>query len=170
MASSLEKGNGLNLKELADLSGVEFEIAKILMADVLKENTIVEKDGRYFTGDSITEETLTGPKKNMLNEVMKHGGDGIELDRVKDETMKKDIRDMIRLGFLVSLDGNIIYHHRVYAEMKNKILALFDDRDKISVPEAKDAAGLSRKYIIPLLNRIESDGLIRRLGDFRVKV
>jgi selenocysteine-specific elongation factor len=46
---------------------------------------------------------------------------------------------------------------------------LFDTRDRISVPEAKDATGLSRKYILPLLNRIESDGLIRRVGDFRIK-
>jgi len=38
------------------------------------------------------------------------------------------------------------------------------------VPEAKDAVDLSRKYILPLLNRIESDGLIKRLGDFRIKV
>ncbi|MFW5770153.1 MAG: SelB C-terminal domain-containing protein, partial [Spirochaetota bacterium] len=29
--------------------------------------------------------------------------------------------------------------------------------------------GLSRKYIIPLLNRIEDEGLINRLGDVRVK-
>jgi hypothetical protein len=50
--------------------------------------------------------------------------------------------------------------------LKNKI---FDTRAKLTVPEAKDAVGLSRKYILPLLNRIERDGLIKRLGDFRIK-
>jgi len=70
----------------------------------------------------------------------------------------------------VSLDGNIIYHRDIYDDMIKKVLVLFDTRDKITVPEAKDAVNLSRKYILPLLNRIESDGLIKRLGDFRIKV
>ncbi len=49
-------------------------------------------------------------------------------------------------------------------------MGLFDEKDRLMVPEAKEAAGgLSRKYIIPLLNRLESDGLIKRLGDFRIK-
>jgi len=76
----------------------------------------------------------------------------------------------LKLGFLISLDGNIIYHKQVYDAMTGRILELFKTRDKINVAEAKDAVGLSRKYILPLLNRIENDGLIKRLGDFRIKV
>jgi selenocysteine-specific elongation factor len=53
--------------------------------------------------------------------------------------------------------------------MKSKVLALFTTLPKITVPEAKDATGLSRKYILPLLNRMEKDALIKRLGDFRIK-
>jgi len=53
--------------------------------------------------------------------------------------------------------------------MKKSILELFDTRDKVTVSEAKDAVNLSRKYIIPLLNRIENEGLLKRLGDFRMK-
>ncbi len=129
-----------------------------------------EKDGRYFTGDSITPENLPESKKRILADVLKSGGEGIEIDKVKDDIMKKEVKDLVKLDFLVSLDGNIIYHRDVYNDMKKKVLALFDTRDKITVPEAKDAVDLSRKYILPLLNRIESDGLIKRLGDFRIKV
>ena len=105
-----------------------------------------------------------------MQEAFKSAGDGLELDKIKDDFLKKDIKDLIKLGFLISLDGNIIYHKDIYNSMRDKIIALFDAKDKITVPEAKDAVGLSRKYILPLLNRIESDGLIKRLGDFRIKV
>jgi predicted transcriptional regulator of viral defense system len=54
--------------------------------------------------------------------------------------------------------------------MKRNILELFNTRDKITILDAKDAVNLSRKYIIPLLNRIENEGLLKRLGDFRMKV
>jgi len=48
-------------------------------------------------------------------------------------------------------------------------MALFDSREKITIADARDATELSRKYLIPLLNRIETDGLVKRIGDFRMK-
>jgi selenocysteine-specific elongation factor len=93
----------------------------------------------------------------------------VDLDKVESETLGKNIRELIRLGFLVSLDGNIILHREVYDNLKTRIMGLFAGKDKVTIPEAKDATGLSRKFIIPLLNRIESDGLIKRIGDFRIK-
>ncbi len=161
---------GPNMKEISDRSGVEMEICSMLMKEVQKEDVLLEKDGRYFTKDSVTEDTLTPSKKKVLDELRRLAGDGMELERITDDIKKKEIRDLVKLGFLVSLDGNIIYHKQVYDAMTSSILELFTTRDKITVPEAKDAVGLSRKYILPLLNRIENDGLIRRLGDFRVKV
>ncbi len=160
---------GPNLKEISDRSGVDFEICALLIKVIQKEETLIEKEGRYFTRESVTEDTLPESKKRILEMVRKNAGEGIELDKVKDDIQKKEIGDLIKLNFLVSLDGNIIYHKQVYDEMKKSILALFDSRDKITVPEAKDSVNLSRKYIIPLLNRIENEGLIKRLGDFRMK-
>ncbi|MCX6376939.1 MAG: SelB C-terminal domain-containing protein, partial [Armatimonadetes bacterium] len=40
--------------------------------------------------------------------------------------------------------------------------------DRFSVPEAKERTGLSRKYTLPLLNRMEKDGLLSREQDARV--
>lgn len=160
---------GPNMKEISDKSGVDFEICSLLMKDVSKEETLIEKDGRFFTRDSVTADTLPESKKRILDTARNNRGEGIELDRVKDDIQKKEIGDLIKLDFLVSLDGNIIYHKQIYEEMKKRILDLFESKDKITVPEAKDAVALSRKYIIPLLNRIESEGLMKRLGDFRIK-
>ncbi len=161
---------GPNLKEISDSAGVPFDVCSLLIKDIVASETLLEKEGRYFTADSITPDNLPDSKKRILSEVLNAGGDGIELDKLKDDIVKKEVRDLIKLDFLVSLDGNIIYHRDIYNEMKLKILSLFETRDKITVPEAKDAVDLSRKYILPLLNRIESDGLIKRLGDFRIKV
>lgn len=160
---------GPNMKEISHKSGVNFEICTLLMKVIQKEETLIEKEGRFFTMESVTEETLPESKKNILEIVKRNAGDGIELDKVKDDIQKKEIGDLIKLNFLVSLDGNIIYHKQVYEDMKKSILDLFDSRDKITIPEAKDAVNLSRKYIIPLLNRIENDGQLKRLGDFRMK-
>ncbi|MCL1865268.1 MAG: selenocysteine-specific translation elongation factor [Spirochaetes bacterium] len=166
----LKEGSGLNTKEISDKSKIDFEICSLLMDIIHKEETLIEKDGRYFTQESVTEDTLPESKKQIIAMAKKNGGDGIELDKVKDSGEKKEIGDLIKLKFLVSLDGNIVYYKDVYDDMKRNILDLFNTRDKITISEAKDSVNLSRKYIIPLLNRIENEGLLKRLGDFRIKV
>jgi selenocysteine-specific elongation factor len=39
--------------------------------------------------------------------------------------------------------------------------------ERFSIPEANERTGLSRKFMIPLLNRMEGDGLLKRDGDAR---
>ncbi|RPI94324.1 MAG: hypothetical protein EHM32_06940, partial [Spirochaetales bacterium] len=117
----------------------------------------------------ITVDALPDEKKAVLDTLRGRGLEGAELDKSADEAEKRNLGDLIRLGFAVSLDGNIVLHREVYDELRRKVMALFNDKDKISIAEAKDATSFSRKYIIPLLNRIEGDGLIKRIGDFRMK-
>jgi selenocysteine-specific elongation factor len=157
---------GLNLKELADTAGTDQDICRLIVAALASKGQVVEKEGRFFPGTGVV---MTKGKMKILETALAGGGEGIELERLNDELMKRDARELIKLGSLVSLDGNILYHRDVYEKMKNAIMSIFETKNKVTVPEAKDAVGLSRKYIIPLLNRIERDGLIKRLGDFRIK-
>ncbi len=169
MKTSIETNVGLNLKEVADRANIDPEIARILVPGVLESGDVIEKEGRFFSGSSITEETLNPKKQNVLRQVRENGRDGIEMEKLKDESFKKEIKDLVKLDFLVSLDGNIIYDRGLYTELKDRVMAVFDRQEKFTVSEVKDEVGLSRKYIIPLLNRIEGDGLIKRIGDFRIK-
>ena len=169
IAAAIAGNVGLNLKEISDSADIHVDIAKIVMPDVLKSNMIIEKDGRYFAGDSITADNLSADKKKTLSFIHSKGLDGVEIDKEKDEQLKKNIKELVKLGFVISLDGNIVYHGDIYSDLKKKVMVLLETRDKISILEAKDATSLSRKYIIPLLNRIEGDGLIKRIGDFRMK-
>ena len=163
----VDKHVGLNLKEISDSAGVEPDICRLIVQTLLQGGLIIEKEGRFFSGSG---GTLSKGKMKILEMSLEKGGDGIEMDRLTSDAMKLDVKELVKLGFLVSLEGNIVYHRDVYDKMKNAIMLLFNTKDKLSVSEAKGAVGLSRKYLIPLLNRIERDGLIKRLGDFRVKV
>ncbi len=168
-AKTIADSIGPNLREIADKTGLDPDLCRVLIPVVMKKHRIVEKDGRFFGGDSITVDALPDEKKAALEALLKRGLEGAELDRIGDEAGKRHLGDLIRLGFAVSLDGNIILHRTVYDDLSRKVMALFDGKDKIGIAEAKDATSLSRKFIIPLLNRMEGDGLIKRIGDFRMK-
>ena len=169
IAAAIAESTGLNLAELAGKTGIDQEIIRLLLPGVMNAEPIVEKDGRYFSGSAVTEETLPPDRKKALASLAAAGREGLELTRLEDERQKAAVKDLIRLGFAVSLDGNIILHRDEDGALKKAVLALLEGRDRISIPEVRDATGLSRKYLIPLLNRVETDGLIKRIGDFRMK-
>ncbi|TAL36445.1 MAG: selenocysteine-specific translation elongation factor [Spirochaetes bacterium] len=160
---------GPNLQEIAGRVRIGEEICRALMPRVMERHSMVEKDGRYFAGDAITADTLSPERTRALEQARARGAEGVELDRLPAEAEKKQVRELVRLGFLVSLDGNIVLHRAVYDELKGRVMKLFEGRDKITIPEAKEATGFSRKYIIPFLNRMETEGLLKRIGDFRMK-
>jgi len=169
-ALEIVKNNiGLNLQEISHLLKCNREISNEILENLSKEFPLIEKNGQFFYGETITEENLPAKKQQILKNILNQSDSGIELTKEKNENLKQEIKDLLKLNFLVSLDGNIIYHQKIYTQLKEKILQLFESNEKITVPQAKDAVNLSRKYIIPLLNRIESDGEIKRLGDFRIK-
>jgi selenocysteine-specific elongation factor len=168
VADDVKKHVGLNLKEISDSAGIAPEICRLIVQSLLKDGAIIEKEGRYFAGSDPA--ALTKEKAKVMEMALAKGGEGIELDRITGNSTKLDVKELIKLGLLVSLDGNIVFHRDVYEKMKNAIMSLFNTKDKLAVTDAKEAVGLSRKYLIPLLNRIERDGLIKRLGDFRVKL
>jgi selenocysteine-specific elongation factor len=166
---TIKNNIGMNLKEIADIAVISTEVCRLMLTVIMKDEAIIEKDGRFFSGAAVTIDTLTPSKKKILDEIYKNAGEGIELEKLKDDIAKKDIKDLIKLNFIISLDGNILFHKEIYEKMKIDIMDLFKTREKITMAEAKDAVNLSRKYIIPLLNRIETDGLLKRIGDFRIK-
>lgn len=166
---SIKEKVGLNIKEISDSSGISPEICKELLPLIMKERALIEKEGRYFAGDSITEETLPEKSRKILDEILKCNTNGIELNKEKNDLRKKVIKELITMDFLISLDGNIIYHRDVYNSSKEKIMGLFDSMDKLSISDVRDAVDISRKYMLPLLNRIEREGLLKRVGDFRIK-
>jgi len=161
---------GLNAREVSDNAGIDDEVCRLMMPLVQESHPVAAREGRYFWGEGRADEGLSEGKRNILEEALKAGGGGIDIGKTPKESTKRDVRELISLGLLVSLDGTIAYHSSVYEDFRKRIMGLFETREKISISDAKQITGLSRKYLIPLLNRIERDGLVRRLGDFRIKV
>jgi len=160
---------GLNLKEISDYARVDGDLCRLMIPLVQKSQPISAREGRFFWGESRASESLSPEKKRIMEMARDKGSGGIEAGKAGGEAIKRDVRELIKIGLLVSIDGTIAYHREVYEDLRNKIMGLFETREKISIADAKETTGLSRKYLIPLLNRIERDGLLKRLGDFRVR-
>ena len=64
--------------------------------------------------------------------------------------------------------GGIWFWEPALSDLRDKVRAHLTEAGKMSVPEFKNLAGVSRKQAIPLLEQLDREGTTRREGDVRV--
>ncbi|NLO89768.1 MAG: selenocysteine-specific translation elongation factor [Clostridia bacterium] len=72
-----------------------------------------------------------------------------------------------RKGKAVRASEDICFHREAVERAKKIIKGHFKSHDTMSVGQARDLLGSSRKYVIPLLEHLDREGFTRRVGDVR---
>nr|WP_287410545.1 selenocysteine-specific translation elongation factor [Pseudodesulfovibrio sp.] len=70
-------------------------------------------------------------------------------------------------GALVRIKGDMYYHKTALDDLQGRIVAFFADNQEMSAPDCKEITGLSRKYLIPILEYFDKEKLTVRVGDVR---
>ncbi|MGD9938822.1 MAG: SelB C-terminal domain-containing protein [Clostridia bacterium] len=112
--------------------------------------------------------SLSSEESEVLKRLKAAGKAGLEPGKSTAREDARLLKALCTAGEAVPLDGSIFFARSAWDEATQAILAGRKPGDRFSVPEAKEKSGLSRKYILPLLNRMESKGLVKRIGDERV--
>lgn len=68
----------------------------------------------------------------------------------------------------MKIDEDYFLHRKTWEELKQKIRALKATQKSFSVPDFKTLFGVTRKYAIPLLERLDREGVTRRSGNERI--
>jgi len=76
------------------------------------------------------------------------------------------VQHLLKTGALVRLSPEILVHAAVLAEVDAKVATRTGET--MSVGDFRDLLGLSRKYLIPLLEHLDRKRRTRRVGDARV--
>ncbi len=80
------------------------------------------------------------------------------------------VNALIEQGRLIKLGESILFLRELYEEAIHKLVAYMREHEKLTVSEARDVLGTSRKYILPLLERMDTLHITRRLGDERILI
>ncbi len=85
-----------------------------------------------------------------------------------DDADPAEIRELVRRGALVQ-EGGVVFAASAIDEAARVVARLLADQpDGITVAEARDAWGTTRKFAIPLITRLDETGVTRRRGDLRI--
>jgi selenocysteine-specific elongation factor len=80
------------------------------------------------------------------------------------------IRYLCQQGLAVELPDGLLFERQYYEKAKVKVTSFLEKNGAITIQQVRDLLGFSRKYIIPLLNKLEEEGIIRRRGEERVLI
>ena len=155
---------GFTLEEID--TAVPVKARQEILKKLCAENKLVNEGNVYKLAGS--GDTLSKTAQQLLQLALKAGFDGIEIDKIQLPQVRKDARDLVKLGKLVVLENFLHYHREIYDKAIAAILKGKKTGDIITIADARTATGLSRKYVIPLLNVLEKNGKVKRQENDRI--
>ncbi len=72
-----------------------------------------------------------------------------------------------RAGELVVLSAEIGYPSDVWNDIQRRLVDMIASNGPVTVSQVREELGTSRKYAVPLLERLDAGGITRRIGDVR---
>jgi len=151
---------GMSALEIAGKLRVDADAVRAVLASLVDRKQVVARGSLFFAAASGAA-ALPPAAARLLADILAKGRTGWE-------GQHPELNTLVRLGRVVPLEDGIFYARETYERIATEILAGRTSGDRFSVPEAKERTGLSRKYTLPLLNRMEKDGLLHREQDARV--
>ena len=165
---ALRKSDGLDVARLGSVAHIKPEPLHQICQSLAKKSLLIEKNGLYFAGTGGPEGNLSPFGRKLLSDLRDASIRGLEPARIKIAGAQKELRNLARMGLAVSFEGALFYSMETYQRVVHQITDGLKAGSTFTIAYAKDKTSLSRKYIIPLLNRMETDGVVRREGDVRV--
>jgi selenocysteine-specific elongation factor len=92
----------------------------------------------------------------------------MELFRCDEKTVRTNLALLVRNGEVARISSDLFYSAVALNGLREKLVAHLLDKGEITPPEYRELTGLSRKFLIPLLEHFDSEKLTIRVGDKRV--
>lgn len=158
---------GIGIPELPGKMKIPEAVIRVILNSMIEAGELNLK-GSIICGSTNKIPALSSLGKDLLLRSEKAGKSGLELSKLNIPGAQKELRNLARTGLIINLDGNLYYHPEVYSDCVNSIISGMAIGSRFTIPDAKAKSALSRKYIIPLLNKMESDGFVKRKEDERI--
>ncbi|WP_319416300.1 selenocysteine-specific translation elongation factor [Marispirochaeta aestuarii] len=163
------KPGGAGKAEYLQSGDIPLEIKEYLIDRGLTTYRIVQKDRILISPEQLDGDYGLSPlAKKIMNMLKKQKNAGLQLKEIPDPGARSELRNLARMEKVVALEGDIYFSRESFDALARVILEGLDAGTSFSIPEAKEKTGLTRRYMIPFLNKMEEKGLVRRDGDSRV--
>ena len=163
------KKDGVHFEDIRNNLNIDNPFTKAFIDYLIQIRIIMPFNNIYVKYTQNVE--LNNSQKILLEKLKKEDLKGLDDIAIKTFTNGvKDIKVLSALKLAVYLEEGIYYHIDAYNKAKNLIMKNTKPKDIITIALAKEKIGLSRKYVIPLLNTLEREKLLKRQGNDRIVI
>ncbi len=107
--------------------------------------------------DAYRKNGLTPPYVKELSNTL-----NFEQSQAKDVLML-----LVDEGMIVKVKEDLYFHAKAVQELQQKIVDFLVSHEEMTTPQFKEMAGVSRKYLIPLIEYFDAQNVTIRIGDIR---
>jgi selenocysteine-specific elongation factor len=147
----------------------------VLLEDLTKSSKVVqEKDVIHLSGHTIA---LEADQKDIRHKIEKaYLESGLQPPYYKELVASMgenpgriaDVVDhMLQEGILVKVKEGLYFHKNVIETLKAKLVSFLTANTQITTPQLKEVTGVTRKYMIPLIEYFDAIKVTIRVGDVR---
>ena len=169
---------GMNKEELRSKSFSNKIKQKIFQSflELMKKKEII-KEGINIISLKDFEIKLTKAQKAIREKILKaYLESGIVSPKIKDIIEDKKLEKeyikiynlLIEEGTLIKLPEDVVMHKEVLQSVKEKIIEWLNKNGSITLGETKEILGVSRKYLVAILEYLDNEEITKRVEDKRV--
>jgi len=161
------------------LSKLQSELVSVLSMPELFELLVADlnRDGFTRSGDSIRRanyqptltrelQTAAARIRSVLVETNVDAPSRAQL--APDPVSQQALRVLRSSGEVVELNGDIVLATEQFEKMRDSVIDFLRKNNSAATSELRQLLGTSRRVIIPFLERLDRDGVTRRIADKRV--
>ncbi len=136
-----------------------------VLEELFNENLLFQ-DSDYLVFNSEDRENYLSPlTKICYKQIVESKDSGYSRREVKDRGMINCFYELERMRIVRVLDDDLYYSLDSYKVLLDKVFDSKKIGEFLTISEIRDKTGLSRRFVISLLNKLEHDGFIERSED-----
>jgi selenocysteine-specific elongation factor len=161
---------GVDLNELRPALRIQQpEVFESLVADLCKADFVRKGSVIARTSHQPTLPAHVQPAEKKIREALsKNPFDPPSRKAIESDPQARQVaRFLIENGELMEIAPDVLLLRESFERMKSRVIAFISASGSATVSELREALGSSRRVMVPLLERLDREGITRRVGDRR---
>lgn len=165
-------GSGLTLAEMITRTGIPREILDFIITN-LNNDGIIRLDGNYISLITHTPSATTD-QETLIQEILDLFAERREFPPTRRELSQLKpgcealVAYMCRQNLLVDVGDDILMEANHFQEVKDSIIEIITRNGSISIQTARKQFGFTRKFILPVFNKLDHEGITMLVNNERV--
>ncbi|WP_392561039.1 selenocysteine-specific translation elongation factor [Orbus sturtevantii] len=152
--------------ELARLTGYRLELVEVVANEMCKQGLWIKIDGAIALA-SMKENCLSTDLQKLFLLIEQSAKQGFDASKSQIVGIRKLLRGLTQRDLIVPTENELFFSRTAYEQIVVEVMSDRHLNEIFNVADARQRTGLSRKQIIPIFNRLERDGWVKRIENDR---